>query len=75
MILDNKFFIDFGTLANVVSYHIEIVNTLGQIVFNQPMNTQQYYIPLNTWSGTGVYFVKVYDASNNLVNTKKIILQ
>ena len=67
--------IDCGTLANVVGYHIEIVNTLGQIVFNQPMNTQQYNVPLNTWSGTGVYFVKVYDASNNLVNTKKIILQ
>lgn len=67
--------IDCGTLANVVGYHIEIVNTIGQVVFNQPMNTQQYYVPLNTWSGTGVYFVKVYDASYNLVNTKKIILQ
>jgi hypothetical protein len=67
--------IDCGTLANVVGYHIEIVNTLGQVVFNQPMNTQQYNVPLNTWSGTGVYFVKIYDASNNLLNTKKIILQ
>ena len=67
--------IDCGTLANVVGYHIEIVNTLGQVVFNQPMNTQQYNVALNTWSGTGVYFVKIYDASNNLLNTKKIILQ
>jgi uncharacterized delta-60 repeat protein len=67
--------IDCGNLANVVGYHIEIVNTLGQVVFNQPMNTQQYSVPLNTWSGTGVYFVKIYDASNNLLNTKKIILQ
>jgi hypothetical protein len=67
--------IDCGNLANVVGYHIEIVNTLGQVVFNQPMNTQQYNVGLNTWSGTGVYFVKIYDASNNLLNTKKIILQ
>ena len=67
--------IDCGTLANVVGYHIEIVNTLGQVVFNQPMNTQQYNVALNTWSGTGVYFVKIYDAFNNLLNTKKIILQ
>ncbi len=67
--------IDCGILANVVGYHIEIVNTLGQVVFNQPMNTQQYNVPLNTWSGTGVYFVKIYDSSNNLLNTKKIILQ
>jgi len=67
--------IDCGTLANIVGYHIEIVNTLGQVVFNQPMNTQQYNVALNTWSGTGVYFVKIYDASNTLLNTKKIILQ
>jgi hypothetical protein len=67
--------IDCGNLANVVGYHIEIVNTLGQVVFNQPMNTQQYNVALNTWSGTGIYFVKIYDASNTLLNTKKIILQ
>jgi hypothetical protein len=44
-------------------------------VFNGAMNTQQFVVPLNSWSGQGVYFVKIYDASNNLLNTKKIILQ
>ena len=67
--------IDCGNLANVTGYQIKIVNTLGQEVFSGAMNTQQYVVPLNTWSGTGVYFVKIYDASNNLLNTKKIILQ
>jgi hypothetical protein len=67
--------IDCGNLANVVGYQIKIVNTLGQEVFSGAMNTQQYLVPLNTWSGAGVYFVKIYDASNNLLNTKKIILQ
>jgi hypothetical protein len=67
--------IDCGNLANVVGYQIKIVNTLGQEVFSSAMNTQQYVVPLNTWTGTGVYFVKIYDASNNLLNTKKIILQ
>jgi hypothetical protein len=67
--------IDCGNLANVTGYQIKIVNTLGQEVFIGAMNTQQYVVPLNTWSGTGVYFVKIYDASNNLLNTKKIILQ
>jgi len=67
--------IDCGNLANVTGYQIKIVNTLGQEVFSGAMNTQQYVVPLNTWGGTGVYFVKIYDASNNLLNTKKIILQ
>ena len=67
--------IDCGTLANVSGWNIVITNTLGQEVFNQPMNTQQYVVPLNTWSGQGVYFVKIYNAQGILVNTKKIILQ
>ena len=67
--------IDCGNLANVSGYQIKIVNTLGQEVFSGAMNTQQYVVPLNTWGGAGMYFVKIYDASANLLNTKKIILQ
>ncbi len=67
--------IDCGNLANVTGYQIKIVNTIGQEVFSGAMNTQQFVVPLNTWGGAGVYFVKIYDASNNLLNTKKIVLQ
>ncbi len=48
---------------------------LGQEVFNQPMNTQQYVVPLNTWTGQGMYFVKILSAQNEVVNIKKIIIQ
>ncbi|MGG7034411.1 MAG: LamG-like jellyroll fold domain-containing protein [Flavobacterium sp.] len=67
--------IDCGNLANITGYQIKIFNELGQAVFTGAMNTQQYNVPLNTWSGKGLYLVKVYDASNNEVNVKKIILQ
>lgn len=67
--------IDCGNLANVTGQTIKIFNTLGQEVFSGAMNTQQYVVPLNTWEGQGVYFVKIYDASNIILNTKKIILQ
>jgi hypothetical protein len=67
--------IDCVNLANVSGWTIKIVNALGQEVFIGAMNTQQYVVPLNSWNGQGVYFVKIYDASNNLMNTKKIILQ
>jgi len=48
---------------------------LGQEVFSQPMNTQQYVIPLHTWTGQGMYFVKIINAQNEVVNIKKIVLQ
>ncbi|MFZ4435497.1 MAG: LamG-like jellyroll fold domain-containing protein [Flavobacterium psychrophilum] len=67
--------IDCGNLANVAGWSIKIVNAIGQEVFSGAMNTPQYVVPLNSWSGQGMYFVKIYDAANNLVNTKKIILQ
>lgn len=72
---NDRITIDCGTLANVSGWNIKITNELGQEVFNQPMNTQQYVVPLTTWTGQGVYFVKLYDAQGSLVNTKKIILQ
>jgi hypothetical protein len=72
---NEQIIIDCGNLANVSGWTIKIINTLGQEVFSGAMNTQQYVVPLNSWSGQGVYFVKIYDASNNLLNTKKIILQ
>jgi hypothetical protein len=65
--------IDCGNLANVVGWNIKITNMLGQEVFNQPMNTQQYVVPLNSWSGQGMYFVKIINAQNEVVNIKKII--
>jgi hypothetical protein len=67
--------IDCGNLANVIGWSIKITNTLGQEVFSAPMNTQQYVVPLNTWSGQGMYFVKIINAQNQVVNIKKIILQ
>lgn len=67
--------IDCGNLANVAGWNIKITNALGQEVFSGAMNTPEYVVPLNSWGGQGLYFVRIYDAQNNLVNTKKIILQ
>ncbi|NBU05778.1 MAG: T9SS C-terminal target domain-containing protein [Sphingobacteriia bacterium] len=67
--------IDCGNLSNVVGWNIKITNMLGQEVFNQPMNTQQYVVPLNTWTGQGTYFVKIINAQNEVVNIRQIILQ
>lgn len=67
--------IDCGNLFNGMSWTIKAVNMLGQEVFSGAINAQQYIVPLNSWGGEGVYFVKIYDASDNLMGTKKIILK
>jgi hypothetical protein len=67
--------IDCSTISNAIGWSYKIVNTLGQEVLNGEINSQQNVVPLNSLNGTGVYLVKIYDASNNLLNTKKIVLQ
>ena len=67
--------IDCGNLDNVDGWSIKITNMLGQEVFNEPMDTQQYVIPLNTWTGQGMCFFKIINAQNEVVKIKKIILQ
>ncbi|MCX6195039.1 MAG: T9SS type A sorting domain-containing protein [Flavobacteriia bacterium] len=67
--------IDCGALVNVEGYSIKIINTLGQELFNQPLNTTQYTIPLNASIGQGIYFVNVIDGQGNTIDVKKIILQ
>lgn len=67
--------IDFGNSNNVIGYHIEIINTLGQVIFNQPINTQQSTIEFNSWSNIGMCILKIFDEQNNQLTTRKILLQ
>jgi hypothetical protein len=67
--------IDCGTISNAIGWRYKMLNTLGQEVLNGEINSQQNLVSLNSLNGSGIYLVKIYDASNNLLNTKKIVLQ
>jgi uncharacterized repeat protein (TIGR03803 family) len=67
--------IDCGSQTNINGWNIKIINVLGQEVLNQNMNQQQNAISLNQVSGRGIYLVKIYDDSNKLIDTQKIILK
>jgi len=71
----DKITIDCGNIADVVGYQIKITNSLGQVMFNQPMNTQQFEVSLNNWTGQGMYFVNIINQNGIVIDTKKIILQ
>jgi hypothetical protein len=67
--------IDYGVFGRMSGYTLKIVNTLGQMVFSTPINQQTSYINLSTWTGKGMYYVQIYDASNTLTENRKIVLQ
>lgn len=67
--------IDNGNIANLTGYQLKIVNSLGVQVFSSPINTNQFYIDLSTWTGNGIYFIHIINASGATIDIKKIIIQ
>lgn len=67
--------INCGNISLMNNYSIKITNSLGQIVFQSPVNQQQFYVDLSGWTGNGTYFVYIIDPQQNAVDIKKIILQ
>jgi hypothetical protein len=66
--------INNGNYANMSNYTVEIVNSLGQQVFNSNINTQLFQIPITDLGSTGLYFINIVDNNNNIVVTKHLIL-
>jgi hypothetical protein len=67
--------IDNGNFSILNNYSIKITSTLGQVVFNQPINQQQFYIDLSTWTGNGIYYLNILDNTGNIIETKIIVIQ
>jgi len=67
------FYIDCGNNFN--GYKVRITNILYQTIFNFPISSQITSINLKTLTGYGIYFVTLFDANNNNIATKKIILK
>ena len=67
--------IDFGNQTNIVGWSYKIVNTLGQEVLKGVINSPQSTIQLASLKSQGIYLVRIYDGSNNLMGSKKIIIQ
>lgn len=67
--------VNHGNYTSMNGYTVKITNTLGQIVFNQPVNQQQFYIDLSTWGGAGTYILYITDQNQTVKTQKQIVLQ
>jgi hypothetical protein len=67
-------FIDNGNYAIMSQYSIKIINSTTQEVFSSPINQQLFDIDLSGWTGTGIYFLQLYDGSNNLIDIRKVVI-
>lgn len=67
--------INYGNYAAMSGYTLKIINSLGQVMFTTPINQAQSILNLSTWTGNGIYFINVIDATGNIIDIKKIVLQ
>lgn len=67
--------IDNGNVNLMTGYSIQIVNSTGQTVFSSAINQAQFSINVSTWTKNSIYFVKLLNAQNGVVETKKVIVQ
>ena len=69
--------ISFNNITELTGGNINIVNSLGQQVASTPITLSgtSTTMPLNSWGGTGLYFVQIVNAQGIVVDVKKIILQ
>jgi hypothetical protein len=56
-------------------YTVRINNALGQTVFSQTVNQQQFYIDLSGWTGNGYYYLNLIDNLGNTIESKIIVIQ
>jgi hypothetical protein len=69
--------INFNNISDLNGGSIKIINSLGQQVATTPITTSgtNTTMSLDTWGGTGLYFVQILNTQGIVVDVKKIILQ
>lgn len=69
--------ISFNNITDLTGGNINIINSLGQQVATTPITLSgtSTTMSLDTWGGSGLYFVQILNAQGIVVDVKKIILQ
>lgn len=66
--------IDNGNYLSMNGYQLQIVNSLGQKVFESPIDKRQFVINLSPEINGGIYYVNIIDPHNRTVDNRKIVV-
>jgi hypothetical protein len=73
---NSKITIDFGIgFSNQKEYKIKLINSLNQTIIESAIDYPTTSIELDSTIGKGAYFILFIDGHNQVIHTKKIILQ
>lgn len=66
--------IDFGNYTSMAGYEISITDAVGKSVYTSTIIKSKEQIDLNTWSGKGIYYLRIFDKSGNRIENRKIVI-
>ena len=71
----DKVNIHFTEFDSSKKYNLTVTNALGQLVYNSSINQQTTIMELQSFAKPGMYFVHLINGQNNVMETKKLIVQ
>ena len=72
---NDKITVHFIDTINIDGYEVEIFNSIGQKISSNTVNQHDFEISLSNVNAKGIYYMKIFDKFQNIIQTKKIILQ
>ncbi|MES2681707.1 MAG: T9SS type A sorting domain-containing protein [Bacteroidota bacterium] len=62
-------------LAGLNHYQVKVTNILGQEILETKITDTLLNLNTSNWGGPGIYLISVFDASNAVVCTRKLIVE
>ena len=72
---NDKLIIYTGNYGLMDDYNLKIVNTSGQQIFSSLIDQQMFTIDMTQFGAKGLYYIQVFDANQQLIVIRKIVLQ
>lgn len=67
--------INTSNLEGISDLSLRITNYLGQVIFENAINMENFTINLSNFGGAGTYLVNVLDNNNNVLESRKLVLK
>lgn len=72
----DRLYIEFGSsFVNLSSKSMRILNTFGLMVYSKAISNPFEYVDFTALGGKGTYFFQITQGTNNVLLTRKIIIQ
>jgi len=68
-------YINTGNFSTMSGYNIRISSSSGQLIYESAINQALLEVPLENFGANGLYYLRLYNGSGELVTTRKIVLQ